>query len=340
MKKKKIALLDLGGVVFQSIGNSNQIINWKVITKLNYKYGYELNTGKEVFPDFLSDYNAITNQTLTGHQFLESVFNTLKLNDELIKYLRENYDIVIVSDNYKENIKYISKRFNFENWTIMQLYSFDYQMIKSNPLFFAEILNALSEYSKEEMIFIDDSQNNIKSAALHGIRGVLFKNNAQVQKDLRTHRYFQKSGTDSMKNVQLKTNPEVELVFNNYPDPVRKKILNLRRLILETANEIEDITSLEETLKWGEPSYLVKHGSTIRIDWKKKSPEQFAMYFKCTSKLVPTFKMLYNDLFKFEGNRAIVFQMHEVIPEIELKKCIKAGLTYHKVKNFPQLGLS
>tara|TARA_R100001369_G_scaffold92166_1_gene135802 strand:- start:1921 stop:2349 length:429 start_codon:yes stop_codon:yes gene_type:complete len=142
-----------------------------------------------------------------------------------------------------------------------------------------------------------------------------------------------------MENLQIQTNPKVEAVFNNYPNAVQKKILNLRNLIVETAKDTEEITKLEETLKWGEPSYLVKKGSTIRIDWKEKAPNQYAMYFKCTSKLVPTFKLVYKDTFNFEGNRAIVFQMNDAIPEIELKNCIKAALRYHSVKNTPNLGL-
>lgn len=142
-----------------------------------------------------------------------------------------------------------------------------------------------------------------------------------------------------MKNIEIKTSPEVEAAFNHYPETARQKILNLRRLIVEAATETEGINKLEETLKWGEPSYIVKQGSTIRIDWKAKNPDQYAMYFQCTSQLVPTFKMAYSDLFTFEGNRAIVFQMQEQLPEAELKNCIKAGLTYHKVKDLPMLGL-
>ena len=142
-----------------------------------------------------------------------------------------------------------------------------------------------------------------------------------------------------MGTLQIKTNPEVEQVFNNYPDLVREKVLNLRRLVIETANEIDELTRLEETLKWGEPSYLAKKGSTIRIDWKKNKPEQYSIYFKCTSKLVSSFKIVYSDIFKFEGNRAIIFQMNDPIPEVELKNCIKAGLTYHQVKELPMLGL-
>ena len=142
-----------------------------------------------------------------------------------------------------------------------------------------------------------------------------------------------------MKNLRLIINPEVELLFNNYPIQVHDKLQKLRKLILDTADDIEEIESVEETLKWGEPSYIVKNGSTIRIDWKKREPEQYAMYFKCTSKLITTFKMVYGDLFQYEGNRALIFQLNYEIPEAALKGCIAAALTYHKVKQLPLLGL-
>lgn len=138
--------------------------------------------------------------------------------------------------------------------------------------------------------------------------------------------------------LQIQSNPEVELVFNSYPDEVREKTRNLRRIIIEVANETEGIDHLEETLKWGEPSYLVKKGSTLRIGWKEKKPNQYGMYFQCTTQLVPTFRMVYEDLFSFEGNRAIIFQFSDQVPEKELKKCIAAALTYHKVKRLPMLG--
>lgn len=135
-----------------------------------------------------------------------------------------------------------------------------------------------------------------------------------------------------------RTHSRIQSVFSSYPPQAKEKLANLRKLILETAKEI-GITDLEETLKWGEPSYLTKHGSTIRIDWKEKKPDQYAMYFKCTSKLVPSFQLAYGDLFNYETTRAIVFKLADEVPEKELKQCIKAALTYHKVKKLPMLGL-
>ncbi len=101
--------------------------------------------------------------------------------------------------------------------------------------------------------------------------------------------------------------------FKEYPQHVKKKIKHLRKLIIETAKEHEQVDQLEETLKWGEPSYLAKKGSTIRIDWKEKSPDQYAMYFKCTSKLVQTFMEVYGDKFKYEKTRAILFSFDDEV---------------------------
>jgi hypothetical protein len=109
----------------------------------------------------------------------------------------------------------------------------------------------------------------------------------------------------------------------------------LRQLIFETAAATEGVGELEETLKWGEPSYLTpktKSGSTIRINWKKSQEEQYAIYFKCTANLVPAFKEKYSGEFKFEGNRSIVFNGDEEIPIKKLKKCIALALTYHRNK--------
>jgi|TARA_R110000850_G_scaffold277086_1_gene422505 hypothetical protein len=139
--------------------------------------------------------------------------------------------------------------------------------------------------------------------------------------------------------MELTSDPRVKEVFANYPKTVKPQLLHLRKLVLDTASEIDELDKLEETLKWGEPSYLTKHGSTIRMDWKERNPEQFALYFKCTSKLVETFKKRYSDTFNFEGNRAIVFQLKDTIPEKELKHCISLALTYHKIKHIPLLGI-
>lgn len=137
----------------------------------------------------------------------------------------------------------------------------------------------------------------------------------------------------------LEINPAVEARFQNYPPPVKSKMDFLRKLIVEVAEQTEGLDHIEETLKWGEPAYIAKKGSTLRIDWKAKTPAQYAMYFQCTSQLVPTFRFVFGETFEYEGNRAVVFPLNGSLPISEVKKCIATALTYHKVKQLPTLGL-
>lgn len=144
---------------------------------------------------------------------------------------------------------------------------------------------------------------------------------------------------ESMKSLQIQTDAKVDLVFENYPDFVYSQMQQLRKLVITTAKATEGITKLEETLKWGEPSFVTKQGSTLRMDWKAKNPEQYALYFQCTSRLVTTFKDLFGEALQFEGKRAIIFPLQEKLPEDIIKQCIKAALRYHKVKHLPTLGI-
>ena len=128
-------------------------------------------------------------------------------------------------------------------------------------------------------------------------------------------------------------NAAVALAFDAFPPAMRRKLMALRKLILDTAAATEGVGEIEETLKWGEPAYVTaqsKSGSTVRIGWKKSAPSQYAMYFNCQTNLVETFRTLFPREFSFEGNRAIVFTASDSLPRDALAFCVAAALTYHR----------
>ncbi len=129
----------------------------------------------------------------------------------------------------------------------------------------------------------------------------------------------------------------VALHFDRVPEPARARLLELRQIILEAARTA-NAGPVEETLKWGEPAYLTKEGSTVRIDWKERSPHEVAMYFHCQTSLVDTFRALYGDLLRFEGNRAILLGLDDEVPVEAIGHCVALALTYHRVKHLPLLG--
>jgi hypothetical protein len=121
----------------------------------------------------------------------------------------------------------------------------------------------------------------------------------------------------------------VSAVFAAAPPKARKQLLNLRKLILE-AGAAQQVGAIEESLKWGEPAYRCKGGSTVRLAWSPKAPEQVAMHFICTTNLVDRFRALYPRAFKFVGNRSLVFGLDEAAPRPALRHCVGLALTYHR----------
>jgi len=114
--------------------------------------------------------------------------------------------------------------------------------------------------------------------------------------------------------------------------PLKAQLLALRRLIFDTAQATKGVGVLQETLKWGQPSYLTpetKSGSTIRIDRVKSTANQYAVYFHCQTDLVETFRELYPRELSYGGNRSILLNAEDDVPEPALRHCVALALTYH-----------
>jgi Domain of unknown function (DU1801) len=127
------------------------------------------------------------------------------------------------------------------------------------------------------------------------------------------------------------SDPKVAAAFSSYPKRLQMKLLALRQLILDTAKATDGVGVLEETLKWGQVSFLTsesKSGSTIRIDQVKSESDKYALYFHCQTNLVGTFRELYPSL-TYGGNRCILLDASQALPKDALRHCVALALTYH-----------
>jgi hypothetical protein len=129
----------------------------------------------------------------------------------------------------------------------------------------------------------------------------------------------------------------VKRKFETYPENISILLYQIRELIFGVAKQ-DGISDILETLKWGEPSYISNIGSTVRFDWKVKSPDQYCIYFNCKTSLIETFKEVYGDTFTYEGNRAIVLKIDQDVPLTELAHCISMSLRYKEIKHLNLLG--
>jgi hypothetical protein len=111
----------------------------------------------------------------------------------------------------------------------------------------------------------------------------------------------------------------------------RPPLLEVREMIFEAATAREDIGTIEETLRWGEPAYVTtkkRTGSTIRLAIEKTSGQP-ALFFDCKTTLVEEFRQQFGTSLTFVKNRAILLDGDLSEKADTLKMCITAALSYH-----------
>ncbi len=128
----------------------------------------------------------------------------------------------------------------------------------------------------------------------------------------------------------------IEQRLSVYPELAKQKFMEVRALILSVA-EVNQLGPIEETLKWGQPSYLCKSGSTIRLDWSKGNPLTLDVFFNCKTILVETFKEVFADELHYRGNRVVELPLNQPTPVV-FESCILMALNYHRLKKQPLLG--
>ncbi len=119
-------------------------------------------------------------------------------------------------------------------------------------------------------------------------------------------------------------------VFAGFPTAERDMALALRDLIYDVAAATPEVGQIEETLKWGQPSYLTpdtKSGSTLRVGLAKGGG--VAIFAHCGTDIISTYAATFANMDQIEGNRAIVFHSPDDIDAARLRLLVHHGLTYH-----------
>jgi hypothetical protein len=126
-------------------------------------------------------------------------------------------------------------------------------------------------------------------------------------------------------------NKNVESTFRDYPSNIQERLLTIRELIFNVAEESSEVGEIEETLKWDNPSYLTskpKSGTTIRLSGLISLEHKYAISVHCQTSLISEFKELYTDL-EYEGNRSIILDIRKKLPLAAIERFVYLALTYH-----------
>ncbi len=126
---------------------------------------------------------------------------------------------------------------------------------------------------------------------------------------------------------------EIDAVFARYPTDVRTCLLNIRRAIFHAASRIEDVNGIEESLKWGQPSYRgtgTRFGTALRLGCEGQQVPRAAVYVHCGTSLIEDLKATRGLTLETKGNRAILLAAGSAGPDDDIRAVIEAALIYRK----------
>ncbi len=126
----------------------------------------------------------------------------------------------------------------------------------------------------------------------------------------------------------------VEPYFASLPQHARTHLENLRDII-RAAAEASGTAPLEESLKWGQPSFAPpkRKGTPIRLSWSQKTPDRVDLLVHCQTTLVDAWRHRFGELFEYSGTRAVHIPLGTPLPEEALHIMAVMALTYHRRKS-------
>ena len=124
----------------------------------------------------------------------------------------------------------------------------------------------------------------------------------------------------------------VASVYASQPEPQRASLLALRALLFDLAGQLDPVGQVDESLKWGSPSYVSttpRVGTPIRLDRVTNSDVDVGVFVHCQSRVVEHFRLVHADTYRLDGTRGLLLNAHEDLPKDAVVDFMSLVLTYH-----------
>ena len=192
----KVIGFDIGGVILNSCWSNaaresicsqfNVTIDKDKMGRHYYKLLDLFTVGKLTEEEFFS--NMIQEKDYNFNKIKQHLRQRNQLQfpevKELLPQLRATYQIALMNNEGKEWNEYRLKKFGLTEFAGHRISSCDIQKMKPYKNYFMHCLKQL-KVKPEELLFIDDSSENIATAQSLGIKTILFKNPEQLKKQLK-----------------------------------------------------------------------------------------------------------------------------------------------------------
>ena len=186
----KNMILDIGGIILYD-GKEN-LRKYLQVSEEETKELYKIVYGSKGFRQYLLGYinlekcmNSIISENPAYRAYIEKMLLKSNLKDivpikanvlQVIRELKEKYNIYFLSNITKETYEYIEDILNEFDGGI---YSFKVHLCKPNPEIYKKLLYTYN-LKKEEAIFFDDRQRNVDIGNELGIKSIKFNTEQDI----------------------------------------------------------------------------------------------------------------------------------------------------------------
>jgi HAD superfamily hydrolase (TIGR01509 family) len=193
---KPVIIFDLGKVLFDIDYNvalnkiynefkdiDSEKINYLIIGDLGKKFRLGIFSKKE----FYNECKKVIGQSFDFDKLLHIWYSTYTLNEDvfnLIKRLKKNYYLAILSSNIKSRIKFLEKKFVFKKYFNHILCSYMVKVNKPNIEIYKMLLKRINK-KVNNCIFIDDKKINLVNAKKIGMNTILFTDYENLVNELK-----------------------------------------------------------------------------------------------------------------------------------------------------------
>ncbi|MBI4973614.1 HAD family phosphatase [Candidatus Roizmanbacteria bacterium] len=187
-------LFDLGGVLFTNgtkifihqLSTSYSIPEEKVKDMLDGDIGSQYREAKITRDEFWrqvkenlkidNDVNLLEKQWIDGYELISGT-------RQIIEDLSKKYKIYYLSDNVKERVDALDKKFDFKKLFQGGIFSHEVGVRKPDPKIYEYALS-VSGSLPNETVFIDDKQKMLDPAAKMGMKTILFTSPERLKENL------------------------------------------------------------------------------------------------------------------------------------------------------------
>lgn len=122
--------------------------------------------------------------------------------------------------------------------------------------------------------------------------------------------------------------------IKHWPDAAQARLWACRALFHQIAQDAK-VGRLDETLKWGQPSWrpvAPRTGSTLRAGWHSDRAQMLSLFVDCKTDLAARMRDFYPHLPLNDGRRHLAVAIEGPLPQQALSHLAEMTFTYHRAR--------